>query len=87
MHVGEFQWGMRKLDPKRERNLLLSKKEILWLLSKVKTLSVSLIPLELYTKGNLIKVSVAIAHGRKRWEKKQVLKERDLDREIHKIYR
>ena len=67
--------------------LLLKKKEILALDGKVRSLGATIVPLEVYTKGNLIKVSIALVRGRKRWEKKQVLKERDLERELIKIYR
>jgi len=42
----------------------------------------SLIPTEVYLKGNLIKISVALARGRKVFEKKQVLKERDVGRDM-----
>ncbi len=87
MHIGEFKWGMRKIDPKRERTILLSKKEISSLAGKITSMGATIVPLEVYTKGNLIKVSIALVRGRKRWEKKQVLKERDLERELIKIYR
>ena len=46
----------------------------------------TMIPIEIYPKGNLFKVRLALAKGRKKWEKKQVLKERDLDRETKKMF-
>ena len=68
------------VDPLRERTLLLHKKDILALSSRLREGGVTLIPTRIYQKGNLIKLSVALAKGRKKYDKKQVLKERDLDR-------
>ena len=68
------------MDPLRERTLLLHKKDILALSSRLREGGVTLIPTRIYQKGNLIKLSVALAKGRKKYDKKQVLKERDLDR-------
>lgn len=44
----------------------------------------TIVPVEIYTKGSLIKVRIALAKGRKKWQKKQVLKERDISREVRK---
>jgi SsrA-binding protein len=46
----------------------------------------TLVPVEIYEKGNLFKIRVALAKGRKKWQKKQLLKERDLDRETKRIF-
>jgi len=54
------------------------------LIGKLKEKGLSLIPLEVYSKGNLIKIQVALAHGRKVFEKKQVLKERDVARDAQR---
>ena len=43
--------------------------------------------MEIYSKGNLIKVRVALVKGRKKWEKKQLLKERDIEREMSLKFR
>ncbi len=82
VHIWEYPGGMRRIDPKRVRRLLLSKKEVILLSKKVKNMGATIVPLEIYGKWNLIKASIALVKGRKKWEKKQVLKERDLDREI-----
>lgn len=89
LHISEYKFrtGLRKLDPKRERLILMSMKEILRLSQKTKEMWATLVPLEIHTRWNLIKVRIALAKWRKKWEKKQVLKERDLDRETHKLYR
>jgi len=68
-------------DPRRRRKLLLSKKEISSLEQKVKTGRYSLIPLKIYPKGNVFKVAVAVARGKKQFEKREAIKRRDLERE------
>ena len=87
MHISEYPWGMRKLEPKRERMLLMKQSELFRYEMKTKEMWATLIPMEIYSKGNLIKVRVALVRGRKKWEKKNVLKERDLDRETAQKFR
>ncbi|MGI6484690.1 MAG: SsrA-binding protein SmpB [Candidatus Dojkabacteria bacterium] len=69
-------------DARRSRKLLVKKKELVQIDSKLKAKKLVLIPLSIYTKGKLVKVEVAYARGRKRHEKKQREKERELDREL-----
>lgn len=69
------------LDPKRERMLLMHKKEILTLERQISEAGCTLIATAIMTVGNLIKVRIALARGRKKWQKKQLLKERDIARE------
>lgn len=84
-HIWTYAYNTGKiLDPKRERQLLLKQKEILRLSQKVKEMGATIVPVEIYTKGSLIKVRIALAKGRKKWQKKQVLKERDISREVRK---
>lgn len=68
-------------DEKRTRKLLLHKREIVALKSRADGSNLRIIPLSLYTKKGFIKLELGLARGRKKYEKKQVLKERDLDRE------
>ena len=63
-------------DARRSRKLLVKKKELVQIDSKLKAKKLVLIPLSIYTKGKLVKVEVAYARGRKRHEKKQREKER-----------
>lgn len=82
-HISEYKYNtQKKIDAKRERELLLSKKEIQHLSQKIKEMGATLIAKEIFTLGNLFKVRIALARGRKKWQKKQLLKERDLSREI-----
>lgn len=68
-------------DPRRRRKLLLSKKQIDSLEQKAKSGRYSLIPLKIYPKGNVFKLSVALARGKKQYEKREAIKRRDLERE------
>lgn len=72
------------IDPSPERKIFLQKKDIISLSTKVKEWWVSVIPLELYFKWSLIKLKVWLAKWRKAYQKKQVLKERTMDKEAKK---
>ena len=68
-------------EPERRRKLLLHKREIARLSSKVKEKGLTLVPLSIYLKGHLVKVEIGLAKGRKEFRKKEVIKERDVKRE------
>ncbi len=85
LHISPYPYSSPfiKYDPERERKLLLHKREIRKLYGKVRERGLTLIPLEIYfnDKGK-VKVKLALARGRKKWEKKEVIKEREIRREI-----
>ena len=72
-------------DPERSRQLLLHAKEIGYLVGKLNQKGLTLIPISLYTRGNRIKVEFWLARGKKSFEKRQKLKDRDLDRETKRF--
>ena len=74
-------------DSKRDRKLLLNKKEILKLKSKIVEKGYALVPLKIYLKGALIKVELGICKGKHTFDKKQTLKERDIKRSTERIMR
>lgn len=74
-------------DPDMTRRLLLSKKEIKRLADKDSTKGLTLIPISLYSKGRYIKVSIAIARGKKVYDKRETIKKRESDREISREYK
>lgn len=74
-------------DPERTRRLLLSKKEIKKLADKDDTKGLTLVPISLYSKGRHIKVSIAVAKGKRVFDKRETIKKRDLDREIRREYK
>ncbi|PID87470.1 SsrA-binding protein [Candidatus Gracilibacteria bacterium] len=83
MHISAYKVlaNKKSILVERERKLFLHKKTISFLKQKTKESGFSLIPLEIYFKGNLIKVKIALVKGRKNYQKKQVLKERSMDRD------
>lgn len=87
-HISEYKNNTTtKIEPKRERMLLISQKEIERLQQKTKEMWATIVPVEIYTKGNLFKVRIALAKGRRKWEKKNLLKERDIDRETARKFK
>ncbi|MBY0328851.1 SsrA-binding protein SmpB [Patescibacteria group bacterium] len=68
-------------DPYRTRKLLVHKKEIMELLKALASKGLTVVPISLYNKGGLIKVQLAIAKGKKNFDKRESIKSRDLDRE------
>lgn len=68
-------------DPKRSRKLLLNKQELVRLQTKIRERhNLTLVPLKCYTKGNLIKLQIALSKGRHKYEIKSVEKARDIKR-------
>lgn len=74
-------------DPEQTRKLLLSKKEIKKLGEKDSIKGLTLVPLSLYSKGPYIKISIAIARGKRTIDKRETIKKRDLDREMEREYK
>ena len=89
MHIPPYQPHNIDLgyNPDRNRRLLLSKKEIKKLAEKDNIKGLTLIPIALYSKGRYIKVSIAVARGKKVFDKRETIKKRDLDREIRREYK
>jgi len=69
-------------DPKRQRQLLLNKKEIHELWMAVKQKGVSIVPVKLYLKNGRAKIEIAVAKGKKLYDKRQVLEKKDAERDI-----
>ena len=69
-------------DPTRSRKLLLHVREIKELVGKVRTQGLTLVPISLYTRGRRLKVELGLARGRKKYEKREVIKKRAVEREI-----
>ena len=69
-------------DQKRTRKLLLHKKEIIALKSKIEAGKLTLVPLSVYTSHGFIKVELALGKPKKQFDKREVIKKRDLDRQV-----
>ena len=85
MHINEYKEGnLFNHDPKRTRKLLLHKSEIKKISDKVKIEGLTLVPLKVYFKKNKVKVLIGICKGKKLFDKRESIKERDLEREARK---
>lgn len=85
MHISEYKEGnIFNHDEKRTRKLLLHKKEILKLLNKVELDGNTLVPIKLYFKGNKAKILLGLARGKKTYDKREAIKQRDINREVQK---
>ena len=87
MHISPYEQGnIYNRDPLRERKLLLHKSEILKLIGFTAQKGYTLVPLSLYLKDSLVKMNLAVAKGKKDYDKRDVMLEkvakRDMDREI-----
>ncbi len=71
-------------DPERSRKLLLKKKEIRSLIGKTKQKGLTLIPLKVYTKRGKIKVEIALVKGKRKIDKREIIRKREIEREIRK---
>jgi len=74
-------------NPKRSRKLLLKKSEIKYLLGKAKQKGLTLIPLKVYTRRGIIKIEFGIARGLKKIDKKELIKKREVERELKRELR
>lgn len=85
-HIHPYQYAnVAKIDPKRTRKLLLHKKELLGLQSKMQQKNLVLVPVSWYNKGHQIKLEIALAKGKKKWEKREAIKKADLIRETQEV--
>lgn len=86
MFISPYEEGNRfNVPERRERKLLLKKQEILKLKNEVMKDGYSLIPLKLYFKGNYVKILLGLCKGKKLYDKRESIKERDLERESRRI--
>jgi SsrA-binding protein len=87
-HVPHYQPGhpeYENLDTYNPRKLLLNKKQIDSLGEKLKQKGLSIIPLRIYLNHNLIKIEIALARGKKKFDKRNDLKERTTKREVERV--
>ena len=83
MHISPYEKGnIFNKDPLRERKLLLHKYEILKLVGKIKEKGYSLIPTKVYLKNSLVKVELALAKGKKLYDKREDIAKKDAKRDI-----
>lgn len=87
-HIAPYEHGnIYNHEPMRTRKLLLHRKEIQQLTTRVETKGMTLIPLKLYLKGGKAKVELGICRGKKLYDKRSTIKERDVNRDLARIVR
>ncbi len=87
-HIAVYAQGTyMNHDPLRERKLLLHRREINRLIGKVQTKGLTLIPLKLYLKGDHAKVELGLCRGKKLYDKREAIAQRDARREIERTVR
>ena len=85
MFISKYENGsIFNHDERRTRKLLLNKKEILKLRDRVEISGYTLVPLKLYFKGNKAKILLGVAKGKKNYDKRESIKEKDVKRDIEK---
>jgi len=78
---------LKDYNPERPRKLLLRKEEINYLKGKLQERGLTLLPLRVYTKGSLIKIELVLGKGRKKIDKRELIKKREAKRRIKLIKR
>ncbi|MDZ7586172.1 MAG: SsrA-binding protein SmpB, partial [Patescibacteria group bacterium] len=75
----------KNYDPTRSRKLLLKRVEIERILAKIDNKNLTLVPTTAYSKGGRIKIELAIGKGKKEWDKRRTIKDREAKRELKKM--
>ncbi len=88
LHISPYEQGNRfNHDPLRKRKLLLNRSEIIKLIGKVQQQGLTLIPTKIYLKHGLAKIELGVCRGKKNYDKRQDIAERDAKREIERHFR
>ena len=88
MHINPYEKGnIFNKDPLRVRKLLLHKSEINRMASKVKEKGFTLVPLQVYFKGSLVKVEIGLARGKKLYDKRDDIAKKDQRRETEREFK
>lgn len=82
-HIAPYKQAANvEQDPTRSRKLLLKKSEISFLIGKAKTQGLTLIPTQIYLKRGFVKVEIGLGRGKKLYDKREIIKKKDTQREI-----
>ena len=88
MHISPYEKGnIFNKDPLRPKKLLLHKKEIQKLVGRIAQKGYTLVPVEVYFKGSLVKVQIALAKGKKLYDKRQDIAKKDQRREAERDFK
>ncbi|HTK83122.1 MAG TPA: SsrA-binding protein SmpB [Bacteroidota bacterium] len=87
MQISPFEKGnINNHDPKRDRKLLMHKEEIRRLIGKIQEKGLTLVPLKVYFKKNIVKVQLGLARGKKEYDKREAIKKRETERQLKRDY-
>ncbi len=88
MHINPYEKGnIFNKDPLRSRKLLMHRSEIGRLEGKIREKGLTLVPLQVYFKGSLVKVEIGLARGKKLYDKRQDIARKDQRREVERDYK
>ena len=88
MHISPYEKGnIFNRDPLRTRKLLIHKQEITKLMDKVKEQGYTIVPVEVYIKGSLVKLEIALAKGKKLYDKRRDIASKDQRREAERDFK
>ena len=88
MHISPYEKGnIFNKDPLRPKKLLMHKSEIRKLVGKIAEQGYTLVPVEVYFKGSLVKVQIALAKGKKLYDKRQDIAKKDMRREAERDFK
>lgn len=88
MHISPYEKGnIFNKDPLRVKKLLLHKAEIRRLLSRIREKGFTLVPLQVYFKGSLVKVEIGLARGKKLYDKRDDIAKKDAKREMEREFK
>jgi SsrA-binding protein len=86
VNIAEYTQGHRRNhEPQRRRRLLLHRRQIEYLGAKVAQQGLTLVPLRIYLKNNLIKLEIGLCKGKKLWDKREAIAERDARRDVERV--
>lgn len=88
MHISPYEHGnIFNKDPLRDRKLLLNKREIIKLIGLTKQKGYSIVPLNMYFKGSLVKIELGIGKGKKLYDKREDIAKKDAEKRIRQEYK
>jgi len=85
-HIATYdQASVFNHDPERDRRLLLHKREIKALWDGIRLKGMTIVPTKLYLKDGLAKVEIALAKGKRNYDKRQAIKKRDMEKDVNRV--
>ncbi|MCL4458989.1 MAG: SsrA-binding protein SmpB [Chloroflexi bacterium] len=88
VHIGTYASASHEnQEPKRQRKLLLNRQELNYLARRIQERGLTLIPLRVYLKGNLIKIELGVGRGKKQYDKREAIAEREARRQMQRALR